>query len=52
MATLKWVVPAAYEGLVIHALLKNPGIYITCGETGILQKYASFDAYLAAEGGT
>ncbi len=52
MATLKRVVPAEYEGLVINALLKNPGMYIACSETGALRKYASFKAYLAAEGGT
>lgn len=52
VATLKRVVPVEYEGLVIDALLKNPGMYITCSDAGILRKYASFDAYLEAEGGT
>ncbi len=48
MATLKQVVPPAYEGLVIHALLQNPGLYVTCDEAGVLRKYATFDAYLEA----
>lgn len=49
LETLKKVVPAAYEGLLINALLKHPGVYVTCSDAGILRKFTSFDAYLEAE---
>ncbi len=47
LALMAKVVPEAYAGLVIHALLGSPGIYLSCSASGVLARHASFDAYLA-----
>lgn len=49
MAVMQKTVPASYSGMVINTLLSNPGIYITCSESGHISKYASFDEYLAKQ---
>jgi hypothetical protein len=46
MAVLQRVVPLVDGGRVIHALLSNPGHYVTW-DAGTVRTLATFEAYLA-----
>jgi hypothetical protein len=48
MTTMKKVVPSPHEDLVLHELVKNPGVYVTCDAAGVIRTYATFDAWLQA----
>jgi hypothetical protein len=48
LAIMAKVVPEAYAGLVIHALLGSPGVSFACSASGVLTRYASIRAGVRA----
>ena len=47
LAYLKAVLPQQHRDMFINKLLSNPGLYLTCSSTGSVNKYASFNNYIA-----
>lgn len=43
---LRSACPDQHRDLLIHKLVTNPGIYLTCDKHGKIEKYDSFDRYL------
>lgn len=48
LAILTAIVPAAFAGRVIYAVLHAPRRYVTYSTAGVIATYPTFDAYLAA----
>jgi hypothetical protein len=48
LAIMAKVVPEAYAGLVIHALLGSPGTFFACSASGVLTRHASIRAGVRA----
>ncbi|MEP6902339.1 MAG: hypothetical protein ABJA66_11350 [Actinomycetota bacterium] len=48
LAILEIAAPLAYSGLIFNKLIENPAYYMTFDEFGKMNKYETFDNYLAA----
>ena len=46
LSALKTAIRPQHCNMLISKLIENQGLYLTCSETGIIEKYSSFDQYL------
>ncbi len=46
LSYLKKILPQQFRDMFINKLLNNPGLYLTCSNTGNINKYVSFSEYI------